>query len=137
MSQTKQKNQFENSWKRIISLTQSSNPESAPKIKESEVLTMFQELAVERELQARVVFKTKLAGLLEAKIALDASLKKGREELAKREEKEYEELNNQLNKAFSMLENTKQQNATLVSQASGNFPLPEQDQNDKEEDEVV
>lgn len=59
-----------------------------------------------------------MIGIFDAKIALDKSLQAGRDELAKKEEKEYEALNKELNDAFQLLNNAKQQGQQLQAAAS-------------------
>lgn len=121
MGDQKQKQQFEQQWKKIVDLTGNQAPEKLPKVNESEVAVMFKEISDDREKKARETFKTKLAGILEAKLALDQSIKKGREELEKKEEKEYEELNKQLRDANNSLQAVKQQNEAFSKAASGEF----------------
>lgn len=124
MADQKQKQKFEQQWKQILSLTQTQSPEKVVKVADSEVLAIFKEIAEEREKKAREEFKVSLAGILQAKLELDKSITKGREELAKKEEKEYETLNNELAKVLGKLNYAKQQNQQLVSQAGGNFEAP-------------
>ena len=121
MSQSKNKEKFENQWKRLTEILDNPHPEAGVKIPQNDVVNIFKELAEEREAKARADFKIKLSGILEAKIALDKNLKKGQEELKAKEEKEYEVLNTELNKAFSMLNQVKEEGKTLVDEASGNF----------------
>ncbi len=126
MAELKQKQKFEENWKRFTSLTNSTNPEKAPKVEQNEVTALFQEVADERLKQVKVKFKDKLSGIMDAKLALDKTLKQGADELAKKEEKEYEALNKELNEAFQMLNNAKQQGQTLVNAAAGNFTPAEE-----------
>jgi len=121
MADQKQKQKFEQQWNQILTLTKTQTPEKAIKVADSEVLLIFKELAEEKEKKAREDFKIALSGILQAKLELDKSIMKGREELARKEEKEYETLNNELAKVLGKLNYAKQQNQQLVSQASGNF----------------
>jgi hypothetical protein len=128
MAELKQKQKFEEQWKRLTSLTQDNTPEKAVKVDTNDVVAIFNEISAERVKKAREKFKLKLEGVLEAKLALDKTLQQGKEELAKKEEKEYEVLNKELNDTFQLLLNAKQQGANLVQAASGNFtqPTPEE-----------
>lgn len=125
MSQ-KQKEKFENQWKELTQMLNNPSPEKVGKVKKNEVLAIFEEITKEREEKARSEFKMKLTGILEAKVALDKNLKKGQEELKNKEEKEYETLNNELNKAFSMLTQIKEEAENLLNEASGNFKRTEE-----------
>src|SRR5688572_30182211 len=126
MAELKQKEKFEQNWKRFTSLTQTTNPEKGAKVEQNEVVSLFEEVAKERITKVKDAFKVKLSGILDAKLALDKTLKQGQDELAKKEEKEYEALNKELNDAFQMLNNAKQQGQNLVQAASGNFTPAEQ-----------
>jgi hypothetical protein len=126
MAESKQKQKFEQQWNQIITLTGSSAPEKISKVQSSEVVAMFQEIATEREEQARKSFKVKLAGILEAKFALDKNIARGRRELAEKEEKQYEELNKQLASVTADLEHVKKENTQLVNGAAGNFTQTEE-----------
>lgn len=117
----KQKQKFEEQWKKIVNLTGSNTPEKVGKVTQNEVVEMFQEIAKERMEEVRKRFKAKLAGILEAKLALDKTLENNRQEINKKEEKEYETLNNEINDAFRVLENAQKQTQSLVSASEGNF----------------
>lgn len=119
MAELKQKQKFEQQWNRMLTLTGERTPEKAVKFPESEVVTLFKEVAEGRVKKAKEIFKTQLEGILDAKLALDKTLKQGRDELAKKEEKEYEALNNELNKAYGMLETAQKQGQQLVQTAAG------------------
>src|SRR5688572_22953527 len=103
MAELKQKQKFEEQWKRLTSLTQDGSPEKAVKVDSNDVVDIFKEISTERVKKAREKFKLKLEGVLEAKLALDKTLQQGKEELAKKEEKEYEVLNKELNDTFQLL----------------------------------
>ena len=121
MAETKQKQKFEEQWKRLTTLTNEPYPEKGAKVETNEVVDLFKEVAAERIKGVKDKFKVKLSAILDAKLALDKTLKQGQEELAKKEEKEYEALNKELGEAFQMLNNAKQQNSALVQAAGGNF----------------
>lgn len=121
MAETKQKDKFEAQWKQFLTLTNSTTPEKPVKIENNDVLAIFAEVTKKRETAAKEAFKVKLEGILEAKLKLDQTLRAGREELVKKEEKEYEALNKELAAAQGMLLNAKAQNQTLMNAASGNF----------------
>lgn len=138
MGELKQKSRFEKQWNEIITLTGDKTPEKKSRVKSSDVVTMFKEVAAEREEEAKKVFKDQLKGILQAKLALDESLKKQRNELLQKEEKEYETLNKELEKALNAIERTQSQNVQLVNAASGNFANNEsgdEDQNKETETE--
>lgn len=124
MAELKQKQKFEENWTRFTKLSTEERPEKVAKVDQNEVLAVFEKVAKKRIDAAKEKFETKVEAILDAKLALDKTLKQGAEELAKKEEKEYEELNKQLSEAFGMLNNAKQQNQNLVQQAGGNFAEP-------------
>jgi len=117
----KQKQKFQQFWSQMIALTGNEKPEKDPKIPSNEVVSIFNEFAAEREAEARETFKKQLKGIMQAKVALDKVLDKGRKELLAKEEKEYETLNAELKKAMDSLEAVRTENANLTNQASGNF----------------
>lgn len=128
MAELKQKQKFEQYWSQFQTITGSKSPEEKIRIEKSEVPGIFQKVVLERNEKAQKDFEVKLLAILEAKVALDQSIKKGREELAKKEEIEYEKLNKALNDAFSMLKNTQQQGQNLMNQASGNFTATKEEE---------
>jgi hypothetical protein len=123
MADQKQKQKFDEQWKRLQSLSGEQRPEAKPKIASTKVIQIFQEVAKERVEKAESEFKGKLISILEAKLALDKVIAKGREELAKKEEQEYEVLNRELSAAYSMLENAQKQGQNLVTAAQGGSML--------------
>lgn len=129
---TKQRDNFENRWKTLVELSGEDNPERLPKIPISKVTGVFEEIARERRIKAEEVFKTKITGILEAKIKLDETLKKGREELVKKEEEQYQTLNNELEAAFRMLESVKNDNRDMLKAASGNFSKDNQEEEEQD-----
>jgi len=94
------------------------------------VAAHFQTVVAQRIEKAEKEFQIKLTGIIEAKIALDKDLKKGKEDLAKREEQEYEKLNKAIKEAFDMLEQVQKQGQNMLNQASGNFEKDEDETDD-------
>jgi hypothetical protein len=136
----KQKKKFESQWKNITTLTNETTPEKTVKVENEEVISIFKEISEERIKKAKENFKIKLTAVLEAKLALDKNLQKGREDLQKQEEKEYEVLNKELGSALGFLNGTKKEGNALVQAASGNFEQegePEGDTEPKEEGEAT
>lgn len=121
MGEQKQKQKFDEQWARLKKLTGEEKPETRPKISGSRVTEIFEEVAKERVKKAEEDFKIKLISILEAKLALDKALQKGRDELQKKEEQEYETLNKELSAAYGMLENAQKQGNALVTAAQGNL----------------
>jgi hypothetical protein len=130
----KQRARFENNWKRMVAVTSDPSPEKQGKVQESEVVQIFAEIKKERDEKARAEFKTELSAVLQAKIDLDKSIRNGRKELDKKEEKEYETLNKVMDDAFNKLERVKQEGNKLVSEASGDFKPEEETRDQNEED---
>lgn len=118
MAELKQKKQFENLWGTLQNYSGTKAPEKSVKIPNNLIGPIFQEVAKEREEKAIAVFKTKVIGIYDAKEALDKTLQKGRDELAKKEEVEYEKLNNELRGAFQMLQQVQQQGQQMVAQTT-------------------
>jgi hypothetical protein len=125
MAELKQKQKFEQNWKRFVELTGTTTPEKVIKLEQNEVVGLFKQVAEERFKLVQDKFKVKLSAILDAKIALEKSLNAGRAELAKKEEKEYETLNKELQDAFEVLNNGKKDSTTLVNEAAGNFTTEE------------
>lgn len=130
MAELKQKQKFEQNWQRFQTLTGSTNPAQAAKIPMGSVAAHFQTVVAQRIEKAEKEFQIKLLGIIEAKVSLDKDLKKGKEDLAKREEQEYEKLNKAINEAFGMLEQVQKQGQSLMNQASGNFEKDEEETDD-------
>jgi len=130
MADLKQKQKFEQNWQRFQAMTGSTNPAQVAKIPMNTVAAHFQTVVAQRIEKAEKEFQIKLTGIIEAKIALDKDLKKGKEDLAKREEQEYEKLNKAIKEAFDMLEQVQKQGQNMLNQASGNFEKDEDETDD-------
>jgi hypothetical protein len=130
MADLKQKQKFEQNWQRFQTITGSTNPAQVTKIPLGSVAAHFQTVIAQRLEKAEKEFQIKLTGIIEAKVALDKDLKKGKEDLSKREEQEYEKLNKAIGDAFSMLEQVQKQGQNMLNQAAGNFEKEEEETDD-------
>lgn len=129
MADLKQKQKFEQNWQRFQTITGSTNPAQAAKIPVTTVPAHFQIVVSQRNEKAEKDFQIKLTAIIEAKIALDKDLRKGKEDLLKREEIEYEKLNKAFNDAYSMLQEVQKHGQTVLNEAAGNF-TPEVEETD-------
>lgn len=135
MADLKQKKQFENLWGQVQQFASNQAPEKKVKVPNNLLGSIFQEVAKEREEEAIKVFKTKVIAIFDTKEALDKALNKGREELAKKEELEYEKLNKELQGLLGMIQQTQKNTQNLMNQAGGQAFAPQGQQSQSTSDE--
>jgi hypothetical protein len=130
MADLKQKKKFEENWKKVKELSGTETPEKQPKVSKDTVSSILTRVAEQRRVAAELELEGKIVGIYDAKIALDKSLAKGRKELEQKEEKEYEELNKQLDSAFGMFEQVRKDAGALASAADGNLSISKEEEED-------